>query len=43
MKNMKIYINGKYSIKENIVHKAKMHGPVILDKIDAAFVRLYEV
>jgi hypothetical protein len=43
MENMKIYIDGRYSIKENLKLKAKLKGPVILKRIDDAFLRLYEL
>lgn len=43
MEDMKIYIDGKYSIKHNLILQAKIRGPKILKKVDDAFLRLYKI
>lgn len=43
MENMKIYRDNKYDIKANIIFKIRMKAPVILQKLDDGFNRLYEL
>jgi len=43
MNDFKITRDGKYDIKANIALKVRMKAPVILQKLDDAFYRLYEI
>ena len=43
MKQFKIYTDGKYDLKANFIFQAKIRGPEILQKLDDAFNRLYEI
>lgn len=42
MKTLKIYRDGKYDIKANIALKIRVHAPIILQKLDDGFNKLYE-
>lgn len=43
LNNFKIYRNNKFDYKANIVLKIRTKGPVLLQKIDDGFNRLYEI
>lgn len=43
MKQFTIYRDGKYDIKANIVLKIKTTAPIILQKLDDGFNKLYEL
>lgn len=43
MKTFKIYRDGKYDIKANIALKIRVHTPIILQKLDDGFNKLYEL
>ena len=43
MQNFKIYRDNKYDIKANIILKIRMKAPIILQKLDDGFNRLYEI
>ena len=42
MNDMKIYRDGKYDIKANIALKIRIKAPIILQKLDDGFNKLYE-
>jgi len=42
MNDMKIYRDGKYDIKANIALKIRLKAPIILQKLDDGFNKLYE-
>ncbi len=37
MENFKIYTNGKYDIKANLIMKVKEKAPPIIDRVDRFF------
>lgn len=42
MKTLKIYRDGKYDIKANIALKIRVYAPIVLQKLDDDFNKLYE-
>lgn len=43
MKTLKIYRDGKYDIKANIALKIRVYAPIVLQKLDDGFNKLYEL